>query len=179
MAYEVQLNPGEELIDEVAFQINDKAEPFAFAVSNQAIYLPGKKFIAVSDPYYFRRVPHAEVKQVSIRSIRPYAVWGLALIMFLFGLITTILIFLPFFIGMEGTHKVSGWPIAILVGGLIIPFAARGRLGLSVLLAKGKFQWTPPLVIDRASKKQIEILLVRIAAACEKAGLTIVDERKR
>lgn len=167
------------MIDQVDFRVDEKSEPFCLAVTNQAVYLPAKKLFAVSDPFFFRRVSHGQVKAVSIRALRPYGFWVLAAFMFVIGLATTILMALPFFSGEAGTFKISGWPLAILVGGIIMPFAARGRLGLVVKTESDQFSWKPPLVVDGSSKGKIEVILVRIAAACQKANLPVLDERKR
>jgi hypothetical protein len=73
--------------------------------------------------------------------------------------------------------KMNGLPIAIFVGGLILPFIARGRFGLVVTLAKGKFRWKPPLVVDRASKENVAAVLAAIVQGCRSAGIHVLDER--
>ena len=46
MAYTVQPENGEELAAEIELNLSKKAQPFHFAVSNRAIYIPRIKFIA-------------------------------------------------------------------------------------------------------------------------------------
>src|SRR5215218_451432 len=124
MPYTVNLEPGEHLIKELSLVISPKVAPFHFAVTNQALYLPAKKLIAVSDPYYYRRVPHSEVTEVAIRRIRPYVLWFIGALMFVAGLVVTVLMMWPLLTpGIYGRFTVSGWPVAVCVGGLLIPFA--------------------------------------------------------
>ena len=174
MPYTVNLEPGEEIIKELSLVVSPKVEVLHFAVTNQALYLPAKKLIAVKDPYYFRRVPHKAVTEIAIRRIRPYLLWFLGSIMFISGLAVTILMMWPFFTpGVTGSFRVSGWPVAVCVGGLLIPFAAHGRRGLIIRWAAGKFRWKPPLVIDRISKQKISDTLGEIATACQQANLSV------
>ena len=57
MPYSVELEQGEQLIGTYTLTIGKKAEPFAFAVSTQALFLPRKKFFAVKDPTYCQHCP--------------------------------------------------------------------------------------------------------------------------
>src|SRR5437899_1214811 len=82
---------------------------------------------------------------------------------------------LPLVTQARGTYQVSGWPLAILVGGLLLPIAGKGRARLVVHLAKGRFGWNAPLVVDRASKQRIAAALDEIVAACRKAGFPVSD----
>lgn len=77
-----------------------------------------------------------------------------------------------------GSYEVSGWPLAILVGGLLLPIAGRGRSRLVVQLAKGRFGWNAPLVIDRRSKERIASALDTVVTACRQAGFPVTDERE-
>jgi hypothetical protein len=78
-----------------------------------------------------------------------------------------------------GAHHVSGWPIAVFVGGIILPFAAKGRYGLHVTTSEKKFKWKPPMVVDKASKDKVAETLTAIRGACESAGLRVKDEREK
>src|SRR6266498_1108159 len=57
MAYEVILETGEEVAARIELNLSKKAQPFHFAVSNRAVYIPRVKLIAKTDPYYFQRIP--------------------------------------------------------------------------------------------------------------------------
>lgn len=92
---------------------------------------------------------------------------------FLVGLATVYFMCAPLINHEPGDHHVSGWPIAIFVGGILLPFAARGRLGLEIRTHDKKFQWKPPLVVDKASKQKIQATFDEIIAACEKSGLKV------
>ena len=53
MPFEVNLEAGEQLILKYAFPQLE----FGFAVTDRAVFLPAKKWFAVSDLFYFHRVP--------------------------------------------------------------------------------------------------------------------------
>ena len=130
MAYKVEPEPGEEVAASIELNLSKKAQPFFFAVSNRAVYIPRIKLIAKTDPYYFQRVRLEQVQQVIIRRLAPYGLWLLAGLMIIIGLVTTISMMEPVLRNEAGTHRISGWPIAVFVCGFVLPFAAKGRFGL-------------------------------------------------
>jgi len=179
MAYEPELENGENVRLRVELNLSKKAQPFHFALSDRALYWPAIKFIAKNDPYYFRRITHNQVQKVEIRRLAPYGFWALAAAMVVVGLMTTIFMLEPLLKSQPGSHRVSGWPIAVLVGGFILPFAAKGRYGLRVTTSDKNFKWKPPMVVDKASKDKVAEALTAIRSACESAGLRVKDEREK
>ncbi len=178
MAYEVVPEPGEELAASIELKLSKKAQPFFFAVSNRAIYIPRIKLVAKTDPHYFQRVRLEQVHEVTVRRLAPYALWILAGLMVTVGFVTTVFMMEPVLRNEPGTHRISGWPIAVFVCGFLIPFAAKGRFGLEIRFSGGKYRWTPPLVVDRASKRKIAETIQIIAGACEKVGARVLDKRE-
>src|SRR5258708_38743472 len=67
MAYEVIPDRGEEVQARIEVNLSKRAQPFFFAVSNQALYIPRIKLIAKTDPYYFQRVLLSEVRYVAVK----------------------------------------------------------------------------------------------------------------
>ena len=61
MAFEAVLEPNEHLVFQTSFQASRESQPFAFAVSNQALFLTAKQVFARRDPWLFQRVAHSEV----------------------------------------------------------------------------------------------------------------------
>jgi len=197
MAYEIQAEPGENILLDLDFQVSPgsgtgfivtggalareskKRERLRLAISDQAVYLPATRFVVSGDPHYFRRVAREQVRAVCVQRLRPYGLWIAAALMAAAGLVTEIMVMLPLVTQARGTYQVSGWPLAILVGGLLLPIAGKGRARLVVHLAKGRFGWNAPLVVDRASKQRIAAALDEIVAACRKAGFPVSDERER
>ncbi|MDB6064978.1 MAG: hypothetical protein JWR26_1186 [Pedosphaera sp.] len=177
MAYKVIQQPGEELAAQVALRLSKKSRPFAFAVSNQAVYIPRIKLIAKTDPYYYQRVPLAQLRHVTVKRLRPYALWFLAGLMIPIGLITTIWMMEPIMKHEPGVHRISGWPISIFVCGFLVPIAARGRFGLEIWFTGGKYRWKPPLVVDSASRQEVADTFQTIIDACIKVGAPISDKR--
>jgi hypothetical protein len=177
MAYSVIPEPGEEVETRIELNLSKKAQPFFFAVSNRAIYIPRIKFIAKTDPYYFERVRLDQVQQVTVKRLSPHALWVLAGLMICVGFITTIWMMEPVLRNEPGTHQISGYPIAVFVCGFLVPFAAKGRFGLEISFSGGKFRWKPPLVVDKPSKQKIADAFQTIVEACEKVGIRVIDNR--
>jgi hypothetical protein len=171
MPFDVNLEPGEDLVLKELYQPTRKTQPFAFAVSTRALFLPAKRMFAVSDPWYFRRVPLPEVRNVAIRRLRSAGVWALAGVMASVGLVTT------YWMLYGRATKVSGYPIAVAVVGLVLPLLARGRYALTVGLTRGSFTWRPPILIGGSGKANGVALQERILQACGSVGVHIRDER--
>jgi hypothetical protein len=176
MAWTIEMEPGEQVILDAEYQASEKSEPFAFGISNRALFLPAKKtFALTNDPYYFRRVPLSEIRELRIRRLKPFAMLVLALMMVVVGLYTTIGMFTPAY--RETGGQIKGYPFAILVAGVVLPFAVRGRFGLVVSQTNGTYKWKPPIVIDRASKDKIAQVIAAIVEGSRKAGIPVTDER--
>ncbi len=174
MAYKPDLEPNENLALQIAFKVSEKAAAFNFAISDQALYWPAiKAFVVKGDPTYFKRIRNNEISEVRVHRLPPYGLWIIAALMVVVGLVTAIFMLMPLLNQEPGEHQVSGWPFAILVGGVLMPFAARGRLGLEVRTHDKKFRWKPPLVVGKAAKQKIQATFDQIIAACEKSGLRV------
>jgi hypothetical protein len=142
---------------------------FAVAISNQAIYLPVQKFALKKDPWYFKRVPLNEVREVRLSKQKSVFVLILSALMIVFGGITG---FLMMRYALRGEPiRVSGWPLAFFVGGIIMPFIARGRRTLVVVMSSGKYKWRPQLAVDKKTREIYLKLQDQIVQACMKAGI--------
>jgi hypothetical protein len=176
MAWTIETEPGEDVFLDAEYRASDKSEPFAIGISNRAVFLPAKKtFALTNDPYYFRRVPLSDVREVRVRRLKPLAMYLLAAIMVVVGLFTTVGMFTAAYQDADG--RIRGYPLAVLVGGLVLPFAVRGRFGLVISQTTGTYKWKPPLVIDGASKQRIAQVLAAIVEASRRAGIPVADER--
>ena len=149
---------------------------FAIAVSNQAVYVSAQKFVVKGDTWYFKRVPLSDVRKVRLVRQRPIYVIMLSASMILFGAVLSFLMMWRAFHPMPGVpYEVSGWPFAIAIGGIIIPFIARGRRILIVKMRKGTFKWKPQLAVDKKTRELCSNLQAQIVQACEKAGVHTVN----
>ncbi len=174
MPYELKAQPGETILLDVRFQPSPKSEPFHFAVSTEALYLPTKKFVVSGDPRCFRRVRHTQVRQVAVQNVRPVGAWVWGVLMVAAGLALGAL-----WLGTatQGTMpRLLGWALALIVGGVLMPWAAKGRQRLTVTLAASVYRWNPPLVVDQQSKQQVQDILESILDTCRSAGLPVLYE---
>jgi hypothetical protein len=163
--FTVEHENGETLVFEDSFHLKKGADPFAFALSSRATYLPRKKRFAMKDPWYFERVPISQIREVSIERMRPYLLWLLALLFIVVGGVTSYWM-------MQSEHRdqggmVSGLPFGILAIGLALPFVARGRRCLVVSMVEDRFVWKESLVLDRKSRTRIRGIQDGIATAFE------------
>jgi len=175
MPYEVALEADEQLIGKYSLTIEKKARPFVFAVTNHALFLPREKFFAAKDPTYFERVPIYAVREVRIQRLRPYAMAVLAAIMVAAGALTTFLMVRPLLKGEGG--QASGYPTAIVVVGVVIPFAIRGRYGLVISYGEKRFRRKPTIAVDKRSRTATSNFITEIAEACRAARCNVIDER--
>jgi hypothetical protein len=148
---------------------------FAMAVSNQAIYVSAQKLALKRDPWYFKRIPLNDVEEVRLVKQRPVYVLLIGLLMILFGGTLSVLMMWRAFNPMPGVaYHVSGWPFAIFVGGIIIPFIARGRKILIVRTLQGRFKWKPQLALDRKTRVHCSRLQDELIDVCRKVGISTV-----
>jgi hypothetical protein len=168
MPFIVEPQPGEEVYLRREVQ-GSHGHVFAIAISNQAVYLPAQKFALKKDPWYFKRVPLSELREVRLRKQKPVPLLILSALMIVFGGATG---FLMMWYALRGEEiHVSGWPLAFFVGGIVIPFIARGRRTLVVMTSNGNFKWKPQLAVDMETRETYSRLQDEIVRACRKAGL--------
>jgi hypothetical protein len=169
MAYEPELETGENIRCRVGVNISNSAQPFHLVVSDRAVYWPQTKFLPGTDPFYFRRITHDQIKEVTIRRLSPYGFWILGALMIALGLF--------FFASLREHGKIVA-PFAATAGGLIFLFSAKGRYGLNVVTSEKTFRWEPPPAPDRASKEKIASALNDVSEASRVSGLRVNDQRK-
>ena len=175
MAFTVEPQPGEHVYLQKEFR-GSHDHVFAMAISNQAVYLSAQKFALKRDPWYFKRVPLSDVREVQLVKQRPIYVMMLSAIMTVFGTVLSFMMMWRAFHPMPGVpYTVSGWPFAIAIGGIIIPFIARGRRILIVRMRKGTFKWKPQLAVDKKTRELCANLQDEIVQALKKVGVHIVD----
>src|SRR5262249_13295112 len=154
----IEAEPGEIVLLDLDFQVSQsaksggaivspalareaKVQRLRIAISDRAFYLPATRFVVSGDPTYFRRVPKEQVQEVRVERLRPYGLWVAAALMVAFGLLFGVSMMWPLLTQTPGTYRVSGVPLALLAGGLLLPVMGKGRRRLMVQLNKGRFGW--------------------------------------
>lgn len=150
---------------------------FAIAVTNQAFYVPvQKKLTLQKDSWYFKRVPLCDIKQVRLSKQRYLPLLLLAAIMFLFGSVTSALMMWQNLHPFPGEPiRGSGWPIAIAVGGVVIPFVSRGRRILTIETRDGKYKWKPQLAVDKKTRSLCSRIQDEVMQASIRTGVSFLD----
>ena len=178
MRFVVEPQPGEQVYLRKEFH-GSHDHVFAMAVSNQAVYVSAKKFaVKPRDAWCFKRVPLSDVREVRLVKQRAVYLIMVSAIMVVFGAVVSFLMILRALHAIPGErYFVSGWPFAIIVGGIILPFIARGRRALIVITCKGRFKWKPQLAIDKKTRDLCANIQDELFLACRQAGIHTVDSR--
>jgi hypothetical protein len=71
--------------------------------------------------------------------------------------------------------KAIGYSAALLIVGFILPFFAKGRRALVIRMIDETYRWKPRLVVDRASRFEIEQLQNDFFYACRRVGIPTTD----
>jgi hypothetical protein len=175
MAFETNLQPGEQLFIQKEFR-GSNHHVFAMAVSNQALYLSAQRW-ALKDDWYFKRVPLGEVEAVCLKKQKPLFPLLVSVAMIAIGGFVSVVMLMNTY--NPTPHQPaygSGWPIAIFVGGLVIPFIARGRRILVVRMKKGRFKWKPQLAVDQKTRQLYADIQNELLVACRNVGLRTTEE---
>jgi hypothetical protein len=173
MPLDIDPPPNERVLVNVRYQASTNSVPFALGVTDQAVYVPAKKLWARDDPWFIQRYPITQVHHVEVKKTRTVAILFVAALMVVLGLFFLYFMLEPIVQGHGG--KISGWPLAITIGGLILPFVARGRRSLKIFFTKGKYSWTPPVVVDKGSRQYITQLLDHIVGGFRAAGVQVTE----
>jgi hypothetical protein len=174
MPLDIQPPSSERVWVNVKYQASSRSVPFALGVTDQAVYIPAKKAWARDDPWVIKRIPITQVRHVQIKRTRTLAILAVAALMICFGAFITYFMLEPIVRGEGG--RVSAWPVAIIIGGVILPFVARGRRSLVIIFTEGKYRWTPPVVVDKASRAYIHQLLEHIIGGFRGAGVNVLAD---
>jgi hypothetical protein len=172
MAFKVDPQPGEEIYLHREFRGSHK-HLFGIAISNQAIYLPEQKWLTLKkDTWHFRRYPLSEVKAVQLKKQRPIPLFLASIAMLLFGTASaTVMMWRSLHWQPGEVTYVSGWPFAIAVGGLVLPFLARKRRTLLIFTTSKMYKWKPQLAVDKQTRMTSAELQDSVIRACSKAGI--------
>jgi hypothetical protein len=176
MVVPIPLLADENVVAQVTYHPHSKAEPFAITITTQAFLILSKKLFAVRNPYFYERVPLSELRAIRVKRLR--AVWWyvLAGLLVVVGAYTTWGMFNEDYRNIGG--QLSKWPIIVLVAGLLLPFAARGRYGLIVAERNKSFTWKPAFVIGTGARQKQDDIISTIVTAARSLGVIVQDERR-
>jgi hypothetical protein len=174
MPFTINPQPGEEVYLARDFR-GSHDHKFAMAVSNQAVYVSAQTSSFTAAHTYGKRIPLNEVRAVQLRKQRDTSLLLISAGMFIFGLALSVLMMWKALDPGPGGYTVSGWPFAITIGGLVIPFVGRGRKSLVVMTQDAEYKWTPQLSIDKKTRNSCAELQHEVLAACRRAGIITAE----
>ena len=174
MSVEIPLEHNEKLIFADHFQSDSYSIPFAFAMTENSLFVSKEKHFS-KESWYYERIPINQIKKVYLKKERRKWIWIISIILFLAGLSFTVIMMSNALNRLPGT-RISGVPFAILVCGIILPFISKGRNILVIESAKENYKWKPRLVVDKANKNRIKDLQTDIINACREMGIKTETE---
>ncbi len=169
---DLELEPGEALLLDDTLEGADKDDvPFSVAVSDRAIFLQRKKRFAVSDPWYYDKIPFARIRRVLVAHHSPAWLWAASILLGAAGLGILYLVAAG---GDPLRHRqLIALSLAFIVVGLAIPWTLRSRLRLRVEMTDGRFTWVSRLTLGGSYAADSRRFLLRFADACRRVGLLV------
>jgi hypothetical protein len=174
MPYILEPQSDEKLLADIIYQPSPKIEPFRFAMTDRAVFLPAKRFVVTGDPTYFNRVPLSDVKEFHVEAVKPYGFFVASIVLAAIGIAVLLMIIQP---GAFVTPRGIGITFMILIGAGLLPIAGKGRYRLVIRHADKTFRWVPPLVVASGEKRQVNDVLDVITRAAKTVAVIVTDER--
>jgi hypothetical protein len=167
MSLRVTLERGEAMIYERRATLPDSKVPFGFAVTTRALYVPSKKWFAVSDPFYYARIPINSINRIRILRVYHLRRW---LMVSFFVLCTA---------GIGIADYLGGRPfdVRFLFVGLAVPlllaWGIRPSLGVRIEVADRTVIVTSPSSSNKRERNLVERVCVRLGWACQSEGISL------
>lgn len=171
MAYDFVPEPGEESLASVSYQAANHSEPFICVVTNGAVHVSRSTLL---NGRHLHRIPLQQLTGVRIRRVRPTIAWLVGLVLFAVGVVTTFLMFADP-VMVEGTNlmKVWGAPMGLVVVGLVMPVAARGRFALYLEAGPESRRWKPSIVLGQKARTEVRETMLCIVNAARELGVAV------
>lgn len=165
MALKIELQPGEAIVFEDG--VKGDRRPMVLGLTNQAVYVTKEQHFA-NESWRLERIPIPMVTQIYLEKEKKIIPLILAILVFSGGLLLTLGMAWNVSQQLPGT-KVSPWPIAFMLLGILIPFITRGRQILVIQEGKKLHKWKPEIFDFK--KKNAYDLQKRFVEACREIGI--------
>lgn len=170
----LKLEPGEELVKFFQYHAFGKSHVFELAVTNQAVHVRRELFCP-GEPFYFERIPHERISLVIRKTMPPYLLWLISVILLFLGVYFFRQVTLPLIRSREiGVAALS--PVAVLIGGLL-PLIARKRTGILIRYDRKQYKWKPPLVFRKKNRNEIDGIQDEILQVSNEQGIRVKDQK--
>lgn len=169
------LDENEAVLLDIAHQMANST-PFRVVITGSAFYFLSQKTFAVSDPWYFEKVTLSQISCVMRRKIRAIYSWIISSFLIIGGAIGLYSMYYAAFVKPHKEVLVSGYPFALLLGGIIIPFLAKKRYGIFIKCDNRSYSWKPTFVIDNKSRQEIAEKQRLIIETSRELGVNVIDE---
>jgi hypothetical protein len=149
----------------VNVSLDRQFEPFALAITDCAVYIFELSRRSFTRNYHVQRLPLEQVVRVAVErtgfGVKMY--WAATMI--ISGGALTFLMALTF-VGGNGRGSVMLLPIALILGGLILPFTSRGHRTLRIEFAgRNPYVWKPSWFMADVTKQHVAYLIEKIVKA--------------
>lgn len=174
MALELSLEENEQLLFDVGIKGDRHTRPIRLAVSDKAVFILREKHFSWQ-AWYIQRVPLKEVRQVFLSQQRGISIWIFSFFIFAIGAIVESVMMYDVLYRVPGA-RASGYPLAMVVAGILIPILAKGRKILVVQFNDGVYRWKPQLMVDRKHRNWIKQIQVNFVEACKSVGVHVLED---
>jgi hypothetical protein len=162
MAFTSELRAGESLIGDVTARFGDSAG-LRLVLSSQRARWPGTKAFALTDAVIVKEVAIADLERVSWKRPSALALFGVAAVLFLVGLIWSF-----------GDGLRIGMPTAMVLISPVYPLLGRRKRVLRIEGRDGtSLKWTSPVVFGGAAAEQLASIEASLEAFTNAAGVKL------
>jgi hypothetical protein len=171
---ELELEPGEQLVAAFDYQPGGNATPYAFAVTDRALFTCAKKHgFVMANPWYLKRTPLTTVKSVRLRAAFSIGPVALGLFLLIGGIAATLYLFSSSGFREIGSSQYGA--VAAILAGLYLLYGSRKKCAIVIETAGGNQSFAPPTTLAAPNKKDIEALQQGFLGACRKVGVHVVE----
>jgi len=163
MPCEVTTEQGERVVFVEEIEDDEPGEPFLFAITDRAVYFPGKERFAVRDPYVTIRVPLSEVREFKVA---PLYSLGLLVV----GLLLAAAGVARFVEDPASWHKLVGG-LHLGAAGVLMLVGVLGRKSLVMRTVTGRHAWRRPLYAKKVGRERLEVSLKRVVESCRNLNI--------
>jgi hypothetical protein len=160
----------------VSVSLARQLEPFALAITDRAVYICELSRRSFTRRYAVHRVPIEQITRVVVKrtTFGTKILWAAAMI-FVGGALTLLMALTFFYPSRQGTVMLL--PIALIIGGLALPFTARGHRTLRIeFIGRDPYRWTPSWFMADVTKQHVEYLLEKIVRGFRSLRIYVHEE---
>lgn len=168
MAFKPELSANETVEENIDLVISKKPQ-LRLVLTSKAVYWPGKRAFAFSDPVITKKAEHADVISLCVGKKKPVSslFGGMGLI--LLGVLWTLS-------ALPAGKIVVGMPQGLIVGGILLFMFGHKRTAVELLTKNGELRWSSPVAFGKKFNEDIERIESALVSWARKYNLYLKSE---